>query len=268
MSFNTQPSCFTSRSHARYFVRGLTRLAPLLLLVFAAIVPPAFFATKAAQQKKPPADSAYFFGEVEYRVSASGTEKDGLAAFKAFSPTSIKVVYGKQGFRLIESGGSGNNVLLNYDTGAAYLLDADEKTATKVSVQNLDNEDAAMMASVLPYHYKTDMQPTGKTATIGGQLCREYKVLKSAFIRKDAAATVCVAEAVNFKPSRYSFQNEASRADSPLPLSVPIPRGAIMRIEVNESGVTAVYEVVRLTPGTPAAEMFSLPAGYTVKSDK
>jgi hypothetical protein len=267
MSSSILPTRFTSRSHAYYFMRGLMLMLPLLL-VLAAVLPSDFVVSNAAQQKEPQPVPAYFLGEVEYRVSASGTNKEGVEAFKAFSPVNIKIAYGKQGFRLIESGGAGNDVLLNYDTGAAYLLDADAKTATKVSVQNLDGEDAGTMASVLPYHYKTDMQPTGKTATIGGQLCREYKVFKSAFIRNGATASMCVAEAVNFKPSRYSFQNESSRADSPLPLSVPIPKGAIMRMEINESGVAAVYEVVRLTPVAPPAAMFSVPADYKIESGK
>lgn len=242
-------------------------LLGLLLVMFvggSVVSTSAQHASNAAQSA--PGD---FLGEVEYQVTASGSNKEGVAAFKAFSPTNIKVIFGQQGFRLIETGGAGNNVLLNYGTGEAHFLDPVAKTATKTNYGNLDDEDAGKMASILPFHYRTDMQRTGKTATIGGQSCREYKVIKSAFVRTGATASIWIAEGINFKRSRYSFQNESSRADSPLPLSVAIPKGAILRMVINESGVSAVYEAVRLTPGSQQeAAMFTVPADYKLIAEK
>jgi hypothetical protein len=256
----------TSQRRAALAVQRLTlfALSLLMLISFVALLAPR---TRAQQKQTQPAPQ-YFTGEVDYKVSAGGSNEEGLAAFKLFSPTAIKIIYGREGFRIIETGGMENNVLLNYARGAAYLLDAGAKTATKVGVMNLDDEDGAKLASIMPYHYRTDMQPTGKTENVAGQSCREYKVLKSAFIREGATASICVAEAIRFKPSRYSFQNESKRADSPLPLSLPVPAGAILKLEVNESGVSVTYEAVKITPGTPAAAVFSVPAGYKIKSDK
>lgn len=243
-------------------------LSPLMSIFAAALLVNFSVLTAAAQRGKAQTASPYFVGEVEYRVTASGTNESGIASFKAFSPTTIKVIYGQQGFRLIESGGTANNVVFNYAKREAYLLDDGAKTASKVFVQNLDDESAKEMAAILPYHYKTDMQPTGRTPSVGGQTCREYRVLKSAFIRDGAKATICVAEALKLKPSRYSFENETRRAVSPLPLSVPVPVGAILKAEVEEDGVVAVYEVVRITPGTPEAGLFAVPVGYKIKADK
>lgn len=245
-----------------YKIPGRNFALLLLSLLFA--VPAGGLVVSSATQPAP----VYFVGEVEYGVTASGSNKEGVTAFKAFSPTRFKVIFGQQGFRLIETGGAGNNVLLNYGTGAAHLLDPVAKTATKINYGNLDDESAEQMASILPFHYRTDMQPTGKTATISGQSCREYKVLKSAFIRTGATASIWIAEGINFKRSRYSFQNESSRADSPLPLSVAIPKGAIMKMLINESNVVVIYEAVRLKPGAPVADMFNVPADYQIKSDK
>lgn len=222
----------------------------------------------AAQRKKATAATEYFVGEVEYEVTAGGSNEEGVAAFKIFSPTAFKIIYGRQGFRIIETGGTKNNVLLNYARGVAYLLDASAKTATKVDVMNLDGANAAELALFMPYHYKTDMEPTGKTANIAGQACREYKVLKTAFIRAGAQVRICVAEGIRFKPSRYRFESESRRADSPLPLSLPVSQGAILKVEINEIGVEAVYEAVRITPGAPDAGLFSVPAGYKIKTDK
>lgn len=253
-------------ARARRSARRLSPFACAVLIISAAIAPRAPIIT--AQENKAQPAPVYFVGEVEYKVSASGSNKEGLAAFESFSPTRIKIIYGRQGFRLVETGGFENNVLLNYATGAAYLLDATEKTATKVSVANLDSEDNAKMASFMPHHYQTDMRPTGRTANVGGHACRDYQVLASGFIRKGAKASVCVAEAVKFKPSRYSFESESRRVDSPLPLSLPVAQGAILRMEINESGVTVVYEAEKITPGAPSAELFSVPAGYEIKANE
>lgn len=258
----------TNLAPARRARRLARRLAPFALsLVLVASV--AFRAPQvAAQGKKAQPAPVFFVGEVEYRVSAGGSNEEGLAAFKAFSPTTIKIIYGREGFQIVETGGTEQHVLLNYATGAAYLLDAGAKTATKVNVMNLDDKEGAQLAAIMPYHYRTDMQPTGATANVAGQPCREYKVLKSAFVRAGAAATVCVAEGLRFKPSRYNFENESTRVISPLPLSLPVPRGAILRMEIKESGVEAVYEAVRITPGAPPPSLFSVPAGYKLKTGK
>lgn len=274
MPFNTHASRSSttpepgspSEPRARHLVRRLSRLACAL----SAISFVAFHAqgVATAQENKAQPAQAYFTGEVEYAVSAGGSNKEGLAAFKLFSPTRIKIIYGAQGFRIVETGGLENSVILNYATGEAYLLDAGAKTAAKVNVMNLDDEEGAKLASFMPYHYKTDMQPTGRTANVGGRMCREYKVLKSAFIRKGAKASLCVSEAVRFKPSRYRFENESKRVDSPLPLSLPVSEGAILKLAINESGVAVVYEAVRITPGAPAAADFSVPAGYEIKSNQ
>jgi hypothetical protein len=39
-------------------------------------------------------------------------------------------------------------------------------------------------------------------------------------------------------------------------------------MEINESGVVAVYEVVCLTPIAPPAAMFTVPADYKIASGK
>jgi len=271
MPFSTQATSSPSirrflapaAARARRSVRRVSPFAFAVVMISAAVALGA--PGVGAQENKAQPAPVYFVGEVEYKVSASGSNKEGVAAFKSFSPERIRVVYGRQGFRLIETGGSEHNVLLNYATGVAYLLDAEAKTATKVSVANLDSEDNAQMAAFMPYHYQTDLRPTGN---VGGHACREYQVLTSAFVRKGAKASVCVAEAVRFKPSRYSFESESRRVDSPLPLSLPVKQGAILRMEINESGVTAVYEAEKITPGAPAAELFSVPAGYEIKANE
>jgi hypothetical protein len=256
----------TNLAPARRARRFARRFAPLALSLVASV---AFSAPRvAAQGRKAQPAPAFFVGEVEYRVSAAGSNAEGLAAFKAFSPTTIKIIYGREGLRIVETGGTEHHVLLNYARGAAYLLDADAKTATKLYVMNLDDKEGAKLAAIMPYHYRTDMQPTGATANFAGQPCREYKVLKSAFVRAGAEATICVAENLRFKPSRYNFENESTRVISPLPLSLPVPQGAILRVEIKESGVEAVYEAVRITPGAPPAALFSVPAGYKIKTDK
>ncbi|MDQ1522735.1 MAG: hypothetical protein QOE47_659 [Pyrinomonadaceae bacterium] len=250
---------------AQPFVRRFALVAVTLALASSV----ALFAPHAfAQRKKAQPAPQYFVGEVEYKVTARGSNEQGVAAFRAFAPSAVKIIYGRQGFRIIETGGFKNNVLLNYARGEAFLLDDETKTAAKVSVMNLDDEQGAELAKIMPYHFKTEMQPTGKAAVVGGQPCRVYQVTKSAFIRDGATASICVAEALKFKPSRYSFENDTQRADSPLPLSLPVSQGAILKVEINESGVEAVYEAVKITPGAPAASLFNVPAGYRIKSDK
>lgn len=222
-------------------------------------------AAPVGQQKKAEATANYFLGEVEYKVSFGGSNREGLESLKIFSPTHVKIMFGQQGFRLIETGGLDHHVLLDFSQRQAYLLNVAEKTASKVNYYSLD-DNVEQMQAVLPYHYRTELAATGQTATICGQACREYKILKSGFVRAGATGTVWIAEAIKFRPSRYNFENDTRRVISPLPLSLPIPTGAILKAEIIEDNVSLTYEAVSLKPATPAAEVFSLPADYKIQA--
>jgi hypothetical protein len=218
-------------------------------------LPPVVQGTRA-----PAAD--YFLGEVEYKVTCTGSNTEGVALFKAFSPTSVKIVFGAQGFRLDETGGSDNHVVLNLAKREAYLLDAAAQTAAKLSYYGLDDVADEQLKAFMPYQFKTDLADTGRTATICGQSCREYTVVKSGFLRAGASAKVWLTDAFTFRPSRYNFETDARRVISPLPLSLPVPKGAILKLEVNEDNVVAVYEAVRLTRSAPPAQLFEPPPDY------
>ncbi|MDQ3135009.1 MAG: hypothetical protein M3Q76_09410, partial [Acidobacteriota bacterium] len=150
-------------------ILAVLRALPVVVALYAA--PAVTTIAAAGQKKKTEATANYFLGEVEYKVSFGGSNREGVESLKIFSPTNIKIIFGQQGFRLIETGGFDHNVLLNFSKRQAYLLDAGKKTAAKVNYFSLD-DDAEQMRTILPYHYQTDLVATGKTATICGQMCR------------------------------------------------------------------------------------------------
>jgi len=207
------------------------------------------------------ADDSPFLGTIVYEQVAAG-ESEGAKAFRGLAASKISVHFGSKAYRQDEVGGMfPGSVIVNYGARPAIRLDHTKKTSEGGGANDLEQSPENMRA-FMPWNFKTAMEPTGKQGTICGYDVAQYKVTKSAFMRPGATMHIWVAPRLQLPRHRYQFEFKASRAYSPLPISIPVAKGAILKVEVLENETPVTITATAVQPGEPAATLFAKPEGY------
>jgi formylglycine-generating enzyme required for sulfatase activity len=205
--------------------------------------------------------AAPFRGRIVYEQSAEG-ESEGAKAFRGLAASKVTVTFSDQGHRQEEVGGMNEGVVI-LQTGkrGALFLDPRKRTSERGGGMDLD-EDAEEMQAYLPWHYKTDLEATDETDTICGYPVRKYRVKQSGFVKKDAVAHIWIAETLSLPRRRYQFEFETRRIISAIPLSIPIEKGAILKVHIVDAGVPVTIVATEVVAETPEASLFVKPENY------
>lgn len=207
-------------------------------------------------------DAAPWTGRVVYEQTASG-DSDGAKTFRGMAATRITVHFAKDAHRQDEEGGiNAGSYIVRADKQGALKLDHAKKRTERGGAMDLEKTDDKVKA-FMPWHFKTELEKTDATDTILGHAVRRYKVTRSAFVRQGATAHVWIAEDVQLPARRYQFEFEFTRAISPIPLSIPVPKGAILKAEIVDQGTPVTITMTALEPGTPDPSLFEKPSDYT-----
>ena len=170
--------------------------------------------------------------------------------------------FGEKAYRQDEHGGMNEgSVIVNYGARPAIRLDHKKKTSERGGANDLEKTETKVRA-FMPWHFKTDMEPTGEKATICGFAVERYRVKQSGFMRRGATMHVWVAPDLQLPKHRYQFEFEFHRTVSPLPVSIPVEKGAVLKVEVVEGDTPVTVTAVSIEPGAPDAALFAKPEGY------
>lgn len=210
--------------------------------------------------------SKEFYGEIVYQAEVSGDSSIARSLADMGIPHLTTIQIGKNSFQCTEEGGLTDGTFFK-DTAKykSWYLDPRSKTAIYGTCSDIDENVNDALRQLLPYNYKTDLEETGEEEVICGYTTKKYKVLKSAYIRDYATAWVWITKDLKFPLRRYDFQTQTKRMVSPLPLTLINEIGAILKVEVHETGVVVTYTATRLIEKDYGA--FSIPEGYAIVSD-
>ena len=207
-------------------------------------------------------DATPWTGRVVYEQTATG-DSDGAKSFRSMAAKRVVVHFAKGMHRQDEEGGmNAGSYIVRADKVGSLKLDHTKRRTERGGAMDLEKTDEKVKA-FMPWHFKTDLEKTDETDTILGHAVRRYKVKRSAFVRQGATAYVWIAEDVNLPKRRYQFEFEFTRAISPVPLSIPVPKGAILKAEILDQGTPVTITVTALEPGTPDPKLFEKPADYS-----
>ena len=205
-------------------------------------------------------------GSIIYDVSCTGSNKQGVELFKAFSPVTISIYYTEDKFRMIEKGGMAGNILSDFKNKQFYFLDSISKTAVKVACTDMENAmQEEKMRKSMPAHYRAILEETSETTDVCGLKCKKYKVMKSGFVKAYAKAVVWITNEIVLRQMRFNFETESRQILSPLPLQIGIDGGTILKMEVLENNVEVAYTARSVSKNKPDDKWFVLPADYQVK---
>ena len=201
-----------------------------------------------------------FTGTLVYKQSAVGG--DGAKAFKNMAAEKITVHIGTKAYRQDEHGGLyAGSAIVRLGSPFALRLNATKKTS-ELGRANRIEDLSPKMRKMMPHHFHTPLEATGETEKIAGYTTKKYKILRSPFVKTGATAHIWVAEELEIGRHRYDFQFRAARFTSPLPQSIPVDKGTILKVVVLEKGTTVTVVVSQVTVGEPAASLFIKPANY------
>jgi formylglycine-generating enzyme required for sulfatase activity len=207
------------------------------------------------------AEDAPFAGHVVYEQSAEG-ESDGAKAFRGLAAGKVTVYFSEKGHRQEEDGGLNEGaVILRTGAKGALFLDPKKRTSERGGGMDLE-KDRKKLEAFMPWHYKTELEALDETDTICGYPVRKYRVKKSAFVKKDAVAHIWIAETLSLPARRYQFEFEYKRITSPIPLSIPVPKGAILKAHIVDAGVPVTIVATEVVAGEPDASLFVKPESY------
>jgi hypothetical protein len=211
-------------------------------------------------------DEKIFYGSVTYQVSCEGTNQEGVAIFKTFSPERITVYWDKDKFKMVENGGLNYTVVSDLNTNKHFLVNDSLKICYKISCVNLDQQfdSTPDLKKILPYSYKPELEVTSETETICGHKCTKYRILKSGFMRSQAEGWVWLTQEIKLPPSRFDYQNDKQRVLSPLPLQFGF-EGTALKLTINEEGVIVTYLVSKIEEMKTDENWFTLPQTYEVR---
>ncbi len=210
---------------------------------------------------KPVAASPY--GSITYEVSCTGSNKDGVDLFNAYSPVVISIYYSGDKFRMIEKEGTAANIIA--DSNHVYFLDSLKKTAIKGACADMEKTmQDERMRKFMPTYYRAVIEKTTETCNICGFKCKKYKVPKSGFIKAYATAVAWITNDITLKQMRFDFQTEYKRILTPLPLQIGIDSGTVLKMEVNENNVIVTYTAVSVSKDKPDDNLFVLPEKYQI----
>jgi len=204
--------------------------------------------------------AAPFTGTVVFEQSAEGGE--GAKMFNGMAANKVTVHIGTTGYRQDEVGGMNEgSYLIKAGSKAALMFKHSKKTSTRGTGANIDAY-KDNVKKLMVHHFTTDLEATDETIEVAGHKTKKYKVLKSAFVKPGAVAHVWVAEGIDFSGHRYDFQFPANRVTAPLPLSIPVKKGAVLKMTVAENGTTVMVVATSIKPGEPNAALFAKPDDY------
>ena len=208
----------------------------------------------------PGVTAAPFAGRIVFEQSAKGGP--GEKAFNGLAASKVTVHIGTDGYRQDENGGiNEGSVIIRTGSKAALKLNHKKKTSERGGGTRLDDMDAKMKA-FMPQHFKSELKATPDTATIAGHPTRKFEVIKSAFVRQGATAHVWIAEDLDIGKHRYNFEFEFSRVTAPIPLSIPVDKGTILKAEILENGTLVTIVASEVAKGEPKADLLTKPADY------
>lgn len=206
-------------------------------------------------------EPAPWTGRVVFEQTATG-DSDGAKAFRGLAARRIVVHFGARAYRQDEDGGlNEGSYLVRLDAPGSLRLDHAKRTSERGGAMDLDASEKQVKA-FMPWHFKTDLEKTDATDTILGHAVRRYRVKRSAFVAKGATAHVWIAEDLVLPPRRFQFEFEARRTTSPIPLSIPVPKGTILKAEIVDQGTPVTIVATAIEPGTPDAALFTKPEAY------
>ena len=200
-------------------------------------------------------------GRVVYEQTATG-DSDGAKAFRGMAAKRIVLHFARDAHRQDEEGGmNAGSYIVRGDKQGALKLDHAKRRTERGGAMDLEQTDEKVKA-LMPWHFKTELEATEETDTILGHAVRRYEVKRSAFVRAGAKASLWIAEDVTLPARRYQFEFEFTRAISPVPMSIPVPKGTILKAEIVDQGTPVTITMTALEPGTPDPALFEKPDGY------
>lgn len=199
-------------------------------------------------------------GSITYNALVEGKDSSLTALTKAFIPEKTVIYFDDKKFRMVETGGQEGNILADFQKKEFYLIDTIEKKMIKASCMDLEEiYKDKRMRQFQPYNYEPELKETSEKAIICGFKCVKYEVVKSGFIRPNAQAEVWITKNIILDQMRYDFQTKIKRFDSPLPLSIGVRFGTILKMIVEENGVVVTYKVESINKGKPEKKLLEIP---------
>ena len=188
-----------------------------------------------------------FSGKLVYTIEVSGSDSTLVELTKAFAGSSVTIYTSPQQFLMRENFSTGEREsAIDHSTKQAYILSSGEKHTAQY--YNIDDSKAELQ-DFMPYHFRTDMEYTGKTEKILGHTCKKYHILLSGFVNEGADAYVWIAEDIEMPSLRYKIEAEYVAVNAPAPLSIPVEKGFIMKYSGSETNTNVTYTLTALEKG-------------------
>ncbi len=217
----------------------------LKIPLMAALVISAAYTSVAQTEKH---EAKLFKGKIVYSVNVTGNNDDLENMIKDYTGDITTVYILDDLFYLSERTQYSEKIArIDLVKKEATIKPADKTEFEKAGYYLIDDQKEAL-SSLLPYHFKTDLEDTGETDSIAGYLCKKFKVLKSGFVNADAVSYVWITNEILLPPSRYDIETDYIRILSPIPISVPV-EGTTLKSLTTEAGITVIYTVTQLAEG-------------------
>lgn len=206
-----------------------------------------------------PALSTDFTGTLVFTQSAVGEQAEVV---EGFAPSTITITIGSSAYRQDEEGGMNEGSYIVHDSSnAALKLDHAEST-TELGTATAMGDLEEVVKNFMPQNFTTKLKPTGETATIAGYTTKKYKVLESGFVNAGAEAYIWISKDLSIPRHRYNFGFEWSRVTAPIPMSIPLEDGTILKTEITENNTTVTIEAISIEAGDPDPTLFEKPSSY------
>lgn len=252
-------------SKAVFWAENKTRGKVLLVYGIATIASFLFLGIVSPPSEDKPIEKE-FTGLVIYETIVTGDSSEAKSLAEIGIPHRTIVEFGKRSFQCTEIGGLTDGIFFK-DTAKykSWFLDFNTKIATLGKCSDLDENATDLLKKMYPYTYGTELESMDDTLTICGYKTKKYKVVHSAFVRDYATAYIWIAKDLKLPLRRYDFQTDKKRMVTPLPLSIINDIGAILKVEVKETGVLVTYTAVTIQQKD--LDIFEIPDGYTISSE-
>lgn len=209
--------------------------------------------------------TGYKSGKLVYTVKVNSPDSNEINTFYHFNPASIEMYFSGNKFRMIEYGGlSYGNILLNNETKEVFQLDTLNKIAYRGVYSDLASADAKLR-ELMPDHFAPTMEPTDNIDTILGFPCRQYKILRSGFIRSQNDTYMWVTDSIQLPPARYDIETPINKVITPLPLIIGYSKGTVLRLTYQVDEMEIAYEVSDIQLEKVDSSFFTIPEDYEIK---
>lgn len=230
------------------------------------LLAPFFCSPSSAFQDTPTPSQPDFIGVVEFTQSIEGGEESEWA--KDLIASKIRVTYGAQHVRMDRDQGlQEGSVIIPLDSKKALRLDHKEYSSELGSAYSLDR-DGDDIREFMPDHFATKLEAMEGELNICGHKAKKYKIIRSAFVAPGAEAYLWIAEDLKLPRRRFQCEFPSGTVVAPLPLSIPVDKGSVVRTQITERSscvTTTVSSILPAKPGTKsalAADIFRKPEGY------